>query len=169
MPFAALPTKVKEPERAPEKLRIMWPNRVKVRRTFGIWFYGIVFLISGLIGSIILVSLVRNIMVIAKVMGVGNIPSSKILLIAIFATMTFACLLLSILILSRKKRGLILAICSLLILWGILGKICCAYFIPLSHVISGPNSAFEVVFLASTLLFFMRPKIQDQFRQNFTG
>lgn len=164
MPFAALPTKVKVPESLPEKPKIMWPNRIKIPRTFGIWFYGIVFLISGLIGSMILVSLVRNVMVIGRVKGVGSIPAMKILLTAIFATATFVFLLSGVLTLSRKKRGLLLGICSLLTLWGIGGKICCAYFIPLSHVISGPNSAFELVFLASALLFFIRPTIKDQFR-----
>ena len=164
MTIAAQPTEVHVSKMFQGPVSTLRPEKIKVRRTFGIWFYGIVFLISGLIGSIILVSLVRNIMVIAKVMGAGSIPDSKIFLTAIFATMTFVFLLLGILTLSRKKRGLILAICSLLILWGILGKIWCAYFIPLSHVISGPNSAFELVFLASTLFYFIRPKIKAQFR-----
>ena len=164
MTIAAPPTEVKVSKMFQGPPSTLWPEKIKVRRTFGIWFYGIVFLMSGLIGSIILVSLVRNIMVIAKVMGIGRIPASKIFLTGIFATMTYVFLLLGILTLSHKKRGLILAVCSLLTLWGVLGKICCAYFIPLSHVISGPNSAFELLFLASALLFFMRPKIKDQFR-----
>jgi hypothetical protein len=169
MTIVAPPTEFKVSKMFKEPASTVWPEKNNARKTFGFWFYGIVFLMSSLIGLIILVSLVRNILVITKVMGVGSIPSSKILLTAIFATMTFVLFLLSISILSRKNRGLILAICSLLILWGILGKICCVYFIPLSHVISGPNSAIEVVFLASTLLFFMRPKIKNQFRQNFMG
>ncbi len=163
MTIAAGPTEVKVSKMFQGPVSTLRPERIKVRRTFGIWFYGIVFLMSSLIGSVILVSLVRNIMVIAKVMGVGSIPDSKVILTAIFATMTFVFLLLSILILSRKRRGLILAICSLLILWGILGKIWCAYITPLNHVVSGPNSAFELVFLASALFFFIRPKIKDQF------
>ena len=169
MTIAVRPTEVKVSKMSKGPVSAFWIDKNKVRKTFGIWFYGIAFLVSSLIGLIVLVALVRNVMVIAKVMGVGNIPSSKIFLIAIFTTMTFAFLLLSILILSRKNRGLILAICSLLILWGIIGKICSAYFMPLSKVISGPNSAFEVVFLVSTLLFFMRTKIKNQFRRDFMG
>lgn len=142
----------------------MWPNRVRVPKTFGIWFYGIVFLMGSLIGSFILVALVRNIMTIGKVMGLGSIPSLKIVLTAVLAAMAVFFLSLSILILSRKKRGLILAMCSLLTLWGILGKVCCVYFMPLDQVFSGPDSAAELLFLVSALIFFMRPKIKDHFR-----
>jgi len=169
MTIDARPTEVKVLEMSKEPVSTLWTEKNKVRKTFGIWFYGIAFLMGSLIGLIILVLLVHNIMVIAKAMGVDNIPSINIFLTAIVATMMFVFLLLSILILSRKNRGLILAICSLLMIWGILGKICNAYYIPLHHVTSGPNSAFEVVFLVSTLLFFMRPKIQDQFGQGFMG
>ena len=169
MTITARPTEVEVSKMPKGPVSTFWTNKNKTRRTFGIWFYGIAFLMGSLIGLVILVCLVQNLMVIAKVMGVDNIPSSKILLTAIIAGMTFVFLLLSILILSRKHRGLILAICSLLLLWGIIGKICNAYYIPLNHVIAGPNSAFEVVFLVSTLLFFMCPKIQDQFGRDFMG
>jgi hypothetical protein len=169
MTIAGRPTEVKVSEMSKGPESTFCTEKNKVRKTFGIWFYGIAFLIGSLIGLVIFACLVHNIMVVAKVMGVGNIPSSNIYFIAFFATMTFVFLLLSRLILSLKKPGLILTICSLLMVWGILGKICNAFYIPLSHVISGPNSAFEVLFLASTLLFFMRPKIQDQFEQDFMG
>lgn len=139
-------------------------EKIKERRTFGIWFYGIVFLISGVTVSVIFVSLVRNIMLIGKVMGVDCIPSWKIIFTAIFGTLTFVLCLSGILVLSRKKRGLILAICTLLTLWGILGKVCCTYFIRLNHVIAGPDSVPELVLLASAVLYFSSSKIKDQFR-----
>ena len=164
MPFAVLSKKAEEPQTTTKRPMIKWPNRVKVRKTFGIWFYGIAFLVSGLIVSIILAALVRNIMTIAKVLGVASIPLSKIILTAVVSVMVLFLLSLSILILFRKKRGLILAMCSLLTLWGMLGKICCVYFMPLNQVFSGPDSAFELLFLVSALIFFMRPKIKDHFR-----
>ena len=155
MTIVAPPTEVKVSKMSKGPISAFWIDKNKVRKTLGIWFYGIAFLMGSLIGLIVLVLLVHNIMVIAKVMGAGSIPSSKIFLTAIFATMTFVCLLLGILILSRKKRGLILALCSLLTLWGILGKICCAYFIPLNMVMSGPGSELELLFLASALNFLL--------------
>lgn len=164
MPFSVLPKRVEEPEVVTKKSVIMWPDRVKVQKTFGMWFYGIVFLISSLIGSIILVSLVRNIMTIGKVMGIGSIPLFKITLTAVLAAMIFVFLLLSRLILSCKKRGLILGMCCLLTLWGILGKLCSVYFMSLNRVFSGPDSTVELLFLISALIFFMRPKTKDLFR-----
>ncbi len=117
--------------------------------------------------------------IITRLLVVGNVPPLLVFVNVLCAALVIGLSLSGILTLSRRKRGVILAFCSLLTLWGVVGKIWYTYFAPLSTVISapdsvfdflapvisGPNSAFELVFLASTLLFFIRPKIKDQFRR----
>lgn len=133
------------------------------RRTFGIWFYGIVFLIVGLLFSLSLFMVLREIITLKSAIDVY--PTVYHLYAVGFAISAFVFLLLGMLTLSRKGRGPILAICSFLTLGAISIRIWCAYSIhPCTALISTFGSAPVVLFFTSTLCFFIRAKVKNQFK-----